>query len=278
MDYKVTIIVPCYNQAQYLGEALQSVMEQTYSNWECVIVNDGSPDETEEVAKMFTAKDRRFRYFHQENQGLSSARNFGICNSDGNILLPLDADDKISFDYVEHAIMAFRNDPSIKVVYCEAEKFGMEKGFWKLEPFSLSNLSKMNMIFCSALFRRVEWEKAGGFDVNMKYGWEDWEFWIAILKNGGDVKKLDFIGFYYRIRESNMHKMISRDQYIYLFEYLSVKHSDFFVKQYGSFHELHQKNEQLLNVQKENINSEKFVIDIFCKKFFGFTIFRNFKK
>lgn len=71
----ISVIVPCYNQAQYLDECLQSVLDQTYQNWECIIVNDGSPDNTEEIALRWTKKDSRFRYLKKENEGLSSARN-----------------------------------------------------------------------------------------------------------------------------------------------------------------------------------------------------------
>ncbi|MCG9973023.1 glycosyltransferase family 2 protein [Christiangramia crocea] len=275
MDYKVSIIVPCYNHSRYLGEALESVLKQVYSNWECIIVDDGSTDNTEEIVRKFVTEDSRFQYFYKENQGLSSARNFGINKCEGSIILPLDADDKISVDYIENAITAFKDNPSIKVVYCLAEKFGKESGLWALKPFSLFNLSRMNMIFCSALFRKVEWEKAGGYDLNMKYGWEDWDFWISILKNGGSVKRLDFVGFYYRISDKNMHRMMTRDQYDYLYEYLSVKHADFFVKYFGSFHYMHQQAEKKENEFLTIIKSEKFVIDLFVKKFFGFTIFNK---
>ena len=78
MNPLVSIIVPCYNQAQFLPEALQSVLEQTHTNWECIIVNDGSPDNTEGVAQEWLVKDSRFKYVYKENGGLSSARNAGL--------------------------------------------------------------------------------------------------------------------------------------------------------------------------------------------------------
>lgn len=108
MNPLVSIIVPCYNQAQYLPEALQTVLEQTYQNWECIIVNDGSPDNTELVAKEWLAKDSRFKYIYKENGGLSSARNVGIENSKGEFILPLDADDKISNNYLEECVLKFK--------------------------------------------------------------------------------------------------------------------------------------------------------------------------
>ena len=97
----ISVIVPCYNQAQYLDECLQSVLDQTYQNWECIIVNDGSPDNTEEVAQKWVAKDSRFQYLKKENGGLSSARNAGIEKSKGEWIQFLDCDDKITTDKFE---------------------------------------------------------------------------------------------------------------------------------------------------------------------------------
>ncbi|MDI6034174.1 glycosyltransferase family A protein [Flavobacterium sp. LB2P84] len=273
----ITIIVPCYNQAQYLEEALQSVLDQTYTDWECIIVNDGSPDQTEEVAKKWVDKDSRFKYVYKENGGLSSARNFGIEYTRGEFILPLDADDKISTDYISLAIAAFENDASLKVVYCKAERFGDEVGIWRLQPFSLLDLARDNMIFCSAMYKKADWELVGGYDVNMIYGLEDWEFWIAILKNGGDVKCLDEVGFYYRIKTNSMIKKLDIEKRKYSLDYISIKHADFFVEQFGSFFEL---NNTIINTKNENTNklkSEKFVIDVFCNTFLGFSLFGLYK-
>ncbi|MES2796052.1 MAG: glycosyltransferase family A protein [Bacteroidota bacterium] len=277
MKKLVSIIVPCYNQAQYLDEALQSVLDQSYQNWECVIVNDGSADYTAAVAKQWVEKDIRFVYLKKENGGLSSARNFGIAYAKGEFILPLDADDKIAANYVALAVQSFQEDPSLKVVYCKAGKFGKEFGLWQLPPFSLNNLSRKNLIFCSAFFRKIDWELVGGYDTNMVFGWEDWEFWIAILKNGGNVKCLEEVGFYYRIKSNSMLKAINSENEATILNYLSVKHADFFVKHYGSFKAM---ENQLMEVKKKNavnLKSEKFIIDIFCKKFFGFTVFGKYE-
>ena len=96
MNPLISVIVPCYNQAQYLDECLQSVLNQIYTDWECIIVNDGSPDHTEEVAKKWLEKDSRFRYIYKETGGLSSARNAGIKIAKGEWIQFLDCDDFIS--------------------------------------------------------------------------------------------------------------------------------------------------------------------------------------
>ncbi|MDR6846418.1 glycosyltransferase family A protein [Flavobacterium granuli] len=266
MKYLVSIIIPCYNQAQYLEEALQSVFDQTYVQWECIIVNDGSPDNTEIIAKEWIIKDNRFKYLSQENGGVSSARNLGISNSNGEFILPLDADDKISKDYIDLAISAFKENSSLKLVYCKAEKFGDEVGLWNLNFFSLYNLSIKNVIFCSALFRKNDWELVGGYDVNMTHGVEDWEFWIALLKEGGQVKCLDSIGFYYRVKKVSRQKLFDDNKYNYSINYISIKHADFFLKQHGNS----------IRLYRENIELKKFhlkVVSSFVYKVYKFLMF-----
>jgi glycosyltransferase involved in cell wall biosynthesis len=274
----VSIIVPCYNQAQYLDEALDSVLKQSFENWECIIVDDGSPDNTEEVVEKWLEKDSRFKYVFQENGGLSSARNYGISKSEGEFILPLDADDKISTDYTKLAIEAFEKDSCLILVYCKAEKFGGETGSWDLPDFSLFNLARLNMIFCSAFYKKVDWELLGGYDQNMICGLEDWEFWIALLKNGGGVKCIEDVGFYYRVKSVSMVKNINTEKRKEVFEYLSIKHSDFFVKQLGSTIILSKMLEQNKKKIGINLKSKKFVIDLFCKTFFGFEFFGRYKK
>ena len=89
----VSIIVSCYNKGQFLHEALQSVWQQTYTRWECIVVNDGSTDNSEEVAMLWVNKDPRFQYYYQPNKGVAAARNLGIGKSKGVYIQFLDADD-----------------------------------------------------------------------------------------------------------------------------------------------------------------------------------------
>lgn len=278
MNIKVSVIVPCYNQSHFLDEALTSVYNQTTKDWECIIVDDGSNDQTKVVAKRWCDKDSRFLYVYQENAGLSAARNKGINKAKGIYVLPLDADDKISESYIALALNAFKKNENVKVVYANAEKFGAVSGKWNLKEFSLINLSRNNMIFCSAFFKKSDWERVGGFDVNMLYGWEDWEFWIALLKNGGEVVKLKNTCFFYRIKENSMLTSIDKNKADYLLNHLNVKHADFFVKHYGTFQDLEREINMLKETHKTQLSSEKYVIDVFFSKFLGFSIFGKYKK
>ena len=209
MNPLISVIVPCYNQAQYLDECLQSVLDQTYTDWECIIVNDGSPDHTEEMAKSWLEKDPRFKYIHKENGGLSSARNAGITEAKGEWVLPLDADDKIGNQYLELAEKEFVKNPS--VVYCKAEFFGTINEFWDIPSYDFDKIKYTNQIFCSAFYKRKDWALVKGYDVNLKFGREDWEFWISILNKTSLVIKLDYLGFYYRRKDDSMDVKINKN-------------------------------------------------------------------
>lgn len=239
----ISIIVPCYKQAQYLDECLQSVLDQTYHDWECIIVNDGSPDNTAEVAKKWVSKDGRFKYFYKENGGLSSTRNFGIQKAEGEWILPLDCDDYISNNYLDLAKSNFDNQ-NLKVIYCEAEKFGIVNEKWELEEFSLGKLAIKNLIFCSAFFRKEDWESVGGYDENLLHGLEDWDFWISLLKNNGEVLKLNAICFFYRIKNNSMLVELKNNHEDEAIAYIEKKHIDFFHKQLGVLNLLYKQNKQ----------------------------------
>jgi glycosyltransferase involved in cell wall biosynthesis len=228
----VSIIVPCYNQAQYLPEALDSVLAQTYSNWECIIVNDGSPDNTEIVAKEWIKKDERFKYLKKENGGLSSARNAGIKISTGSYILPLDADDKIGKDYLRLGVEVLNNNPEVKIVYGEAQLFGSESGIWFLSSFSLRQLALENMIYCSAFFRRSDFDLCNGYDETFLHGWEDWDLWLGILRKGGSVVKLPEVQFYYRKKINSMIENLKKniDEQIQTRKKVFIKHIDLYTE------------------------------------------------
>lgn len=104
MPVLVSIVVPCYNQARFLDEALNSVLCQSYAHWECIIVNDGSPDNTREVVEEWLKRDSRFIYIEKENGGLSSARNRGLEIAKGNYIQFLDADDLLCCNKLQKQI------------------------------------------------------------------------------------------------------------------------------------------------------------------------------
>jgi glycosyltransferase involved in cell wall biosynthesis len=230
-----SVVIPCYNQAEFLATAINSVLEQRYQNWECILVNDGSTDQTSEVIKEYAARDPRIRFLEKVNGGLASARNAGIKMAKGEYILPLDADDRIGREYLLLAATALEKNSEIKVLYCEAELFGEASGKWELPAFSLNLLAQTNMIFCSAIYRKKDWEAANGYDPEMKFGFEDWEFWINLLKSGeGVVHKLDYVGFFYRIKNNSMFGSMNEQQMLFAENYISTKHADFIHRMLGN--------------------------------------------
>jgi glycosyltransferase involved in cell wall biosynthesis len=187
----ISIIVPCYNQAQYLNACLQSVMEQSYVNWECIIVNDGSPDNTAEVAEIWTKKDNRFKYIHKKNGGLSSARNAGINEAKGQFIQLLDSDDLLQKNKFQIQIDAFLNDSEIDISisgyrYFEndnselkilgRDNFLPEIAIMKNDSDIMELLKVKNpMVISAPLYKKTVFDTVGLFDEDL-FSLEDWDF------------------------------------------------------------------------------------------------------
>ncbi len=115
----VSVIIPCFNQGRYLPEALESVIRQTWADWECIVVNDGSTDDTREVALRFTRRDPRIRYLEKRNGGLSDARNHGLDAARGDLIQFLDADDALLPRKLEAQIEAMRPAEGPVIATCD---------------------------------------------------------------------------------------------------------------------------------------------------------------
>lgn len=202
----VSVVIPCFNQGKYLDEALSSALGQTYPRIQAIVVNDGSTNpETLEALKAIKARrDPRLIVLDSPNQGLAAARNLGIRAASGKYILPLDADDAIGARYVERAVEVLARRPEVGMVYCLAEYFGARQGPWRLPPFSREELLCNNVIFCSALFRKQDWESAGGYCPELAHGWEDWDLWLGFIELGRTAFRLPEVHFRYRVREGSM--------------------------------------------------------------------------
>lgn len=186
----VTIVVPCYGQAAYLDEALQSVYQQSYTHWECLIIDDGSPDNTAEIARQWASKDSRFALLQQANRGLSSARNLGLSKASGRYVQFLDADDLIEPEKLRHhvlhlssgidiSIAGYRyfehSDPSRELRIIGRNNFYPEVFLTRTDTADLVDVFKQRNPFaiCSPLYRRELLERLGGFNESLQ-ALEDW--------------------------------------------------------------------------------------------------------
>ena len=202
---KVSIIIPAYNCGQYLTETLDSVLAQTYENWECIIIDDGSTDDTAIIAQKYCNKSPQLKYYYQDNQGPATARNNGIAKTTGEFILPLDGDDIIEKTYIEKCVSHFHSCPQTKLIYCKAQLFGAEQGAWELPDYNYESFIWYNSIFCSAMFRRTDFNNTLGYNPNMRYGLEDWDLWLSLIHEHDIVYQIPEVLFYYR------KKSFSRD-------------------------------------------------------------------
>ncbi len=222
---KVSVIIPCYNQGSYVSEAVDSVLAQTYRDFELIIVNDGSTDEkTNTILKTFRRD--RTRVIATANQGLAAARNTGIAAAVGEYILPLDADDRIAPSYLEEGVSLLESEAEVGIVYSRAMLFGAVNCEWNLPSYCLEEMVKDNVIFCSALFRRSDWEVVGGYDPGMIYGWEDYDFWLSLIERGREVRRLDSHLFFYRVSADSMVRTKEKWQKTEMFTRIYHRHRE----------------------------------------------------
>ncbi len=276
MNPILSIIIPCYNSESTLESTLESVIKQDFQDWEALIINDGSTDATEEIALRWINKDERFKYFAKPNEGLGKTRNYGIAKSKGSYILPLDSDNQLIKDFSQEAIAVFEKNQDIGVVYGDAEYFGEKTGLWKVADYDFKKMLANNYIDACAIFRKNVWVAVGGYDENMPYqGNEDWEFWIALGVLNVKFHHLNKITFKYFVSKDSMIRSYTVEMLLLNYDHISKKYRNQYQKFYRDVCLSFEKNEIKHN---NNLKSEKFVIDLFCSTFFGFSIFGLYKR
>lgn len=201
----VSVIVPCYNANLTIIETLASVHAQTYEYVECLIVDDGSTDDTVHNVEKYIDDKNNFRLIKINNSGVSNARNTGIRESKGRYILPLDSDDLIDNTFIEKFFNYFNENQDLKLVYSEGLLFGDENGLWNLPVYNFKKMLHYNMVGNSSMFLKEDFERVGGYRENMTHGLEDWDFWIALLSiyDNEQVYKIDEPLFHYRVSNSS---------------------------------------------------------------------------
>jgi len=182
----VSIIIPNYNHARYLGDAIRSVLNQDYSNFEIIVVDDGSTDNSREVAEQFGDK---IHYIYQENAGLSAARNTGVRTSTGSLIGVLDADDMYEPKFLDTLVGALTSDSEVDGVYC-GYQFVDENN--KLLPQIENRTAPSGELYDALLdgnffvpesifLRRYVYDNVGLFDESLR-ACEDWDVWLRVTK------------------------------------------------------------------------------------------------
>lgn len=230
---KISVIIPCYNQEDYLEEALSSLIGQ-YNDFEAIVINDGSPNPgaNTKICDVITKFPQlSIKYINQKNQGVSAARNNAIKEARGQYILPLDADDMIENAYLKEAAEILDKNSDIGIVYSEAEFTGQKQGGWKLANPTLVNMLSQNRIFNSAMYRKNDWQKAGGYKSEMQEGCEDWEFWISLMELGVKSYKIKKVFYYHRIlSKSRTHSALEFTNYLNIRKKIIKFHKKLYLK------------------------------------------------
>lgn len=228
------MVIPCYNHGEYLEEAVASVLAQSYSRFEIVIVNDGSTDAY--TVDLLNSFDRPgCRVLHTENRGLPAARNTGIRETSGKYVCCLDADDKYHPDYFGKAAAILDGDREMKygAAVPWVQLFGSSDVLWKTVGANTPGFAPFlqglrNNVQSASMFRRTCWEEIGGFDETMTQGYEDWDFWIRMLHHGCPWYCIEEPLIYYRQKEESMVTR-ANEQRTGLLKTLIENNRDFFI-------------------------------------------------
>lgn len=254
----VSVVIPVYNMEMYLEATLESILASSYSNYEIILVDDGSHDNSWKICTQYSTNFSNIFCFKQTNKGASAARNYAIRQAKGEYILPVDADDLITPDYIQLAVRTIEANPKVKVVYSQGWLIGDKKGIWKRPPFSLHLLARKNMIDICALYRKSDWEYVGGYNEDIKSR-EDWIFWVSILKDGGEVVQLKDAGIFYRIRK-NSKRITDRKEKKRVIDYLNEHYPDFFRRELKGPLRKNRTISILINTIVNIFNSQKIVI------------------
>ncbi|MEG5196903.1 MULTISPECIES: glycosyltransferase [unclassified Microcoleus] len=182
----ISVIIPCYNQSHFLQQAIDSVIYQSYKNWEILVVNDGSLDTTSTVAKNAIAANPQYqiRLIEQANQGILRARNTGIAAANGEYIMPLDGDDILTPNALICLLEICLKSKVPCIVFGSYQLFGNEHGtVASYDLYSPENIKQFNMICASSLYHKSVWNLVNGYKAEMKEGYEDWEFWVNCHKH-----------------------------------------------------------------------------------------------
>lgn len=241
---KISIIVPCYNQAEFLDECLTSVFNQIYTDWECIIVNDGSPDNTEELALKWVKKDPRFIYKYKENGGLSSARNLGLKVAKNEWIQFLDCDDYLDKNKLEKSVTKIIKDKNLNLIITNFNCYDQNTKAL-LPPYCNINIT-LDLetiikgwdttfsipIHCSLIKRNL---LKNGFNEDLKAK-EDWLMWIEVFSNKIKYSIINEYLAFYRLHMNSMTKDLSFMQdntlnvYLFIFNQIDIKYKDLFFK------------------------------------------------
>lgn len=265
----VSVIITCYNNGLYIGQAIDSVLEQSYLNLEVIIINDGSTDDSQHIIKTF--EDCRINLINQPNQGVIAARNNGIKKAKGLYFLPLDGDDYLDSSFIEKAVFYLQEQSRLGFISCYCRIFytGGNEYIWREDNLDLLSFLINTRVVSTCLIRRSCWEDVGGYDPVMNEGFEDYEFFVSILSKGWLAHKIPEVLFHYRRHNTGSRDTNARLNSVNLKLRIFDKHQDLYTKHSKFvFEELNKEVFLLSQEIKEIKNSESYKLGNRIVKFF----------
>jgi len=236
----VSIIVPCYNGGRFLDQMLASLDSQTFRDFETIIVDDGSTD-ADTLATLEALPDL-IKVVRQQNEGLAAARNTGFHAAAADLVLPLDCDDALAPTFLEEAVRVLRAAaPEIGFAFCDMQASGALGG---VLPRYLSRFDQLflNRLPYCLLLRKSAWQSVGGYDVDMRDGYEDWEFNIRLILAGWQGVRIAQPLFIYHVSPDGMLMSRSARQHGRLWRRIVGRHPDVYSfgplrRRYAAWHD-----------------------------------------
>ncbi|MCJ2185443.1 glycosyltransferase family A protein [Novosphingobium beihaiensis] len=209
---RIAVIVPAYGVARWLGEALDSLVAQDFTQWECVVIDDGAPDDVAGAVAPYL-NDSRIRFISTANYGVSAARNTAIAASSAPLIALLDGDDRFCPHYLSTMVGLLEGDPDIRLATCNARIFGAvprerlcfegKQGSGDGMRGTLADvLDRSFGVYIGSTFRREDFDSAGGFDTTMAHA-EDFDLWVRLMQLGGHARYTDTLLGEYRVRPNS---------------------------------------------------------------------------
>jgi len=209
---EISIIIPAYNTAKYIAECLDSVLAQTFTNWEAICINDGSTDNSQEILEEYAKQDKRIKVIKQKNQGVCAARNNAIKTARGKYIFPLDSDDIILPKCLETLYKIITTTDNAAVCPLGHSLRGKKYAPWILPEPTIKNMySLKNGLHNSTMYPKALWEKYGGYDEKFRHlGLEDFDFYLNFIDDNKPVCHVQGDLFIYRIKPAEESRNLSK--------------------------------------------------------------------
>ena len=227
-DPLISVVIPCYNDGAYLPETIGHLKKQTFTDFEVIIVNDGSTDKaTLDILDNLTGEG--YMVLHKANGRMSSARNHGVLHARGKYIAALDADDYFDPGFFEKAVHILNEQENVATVTSYIQLFGAINKVSKPRGGNEYNFLFSSQCPAWAMVRKSAWDAVGGYDEKMIHGYEDWEFYIRITQRGWIIHVIPEKLLFYRQTKKSTHKNDTLPNRASIISYIVEKHKDWYL-------------------------------------------------